>query len=297
MVDVSHTLTKIIENNKLSHAYLFESDSMETLKAVSIEFATQILSNDVRSKQMIESFNHPDFYYLETDAATIKKEDVQDLMYQMSQKPVQSNFKVYIIEAFDKLTVQAENSILKFLEEPPKNTIAILLTTDKSSILPTTLSRSQYIYVPRRKDESVEVLEDLPEKLQEVVKDYGLDYDHVLDLEDRFSKIVTASIRVVELWLKNDSRALIRLTTLTELCKERRDYFLVLTLLDGMMREAMYNVLNIDYKKHFDVSLPKLVNVIQLTKNLEKIEEANKMLNFNVNSMLVMESMIISSKG
>ena len=68
-------------------------------------------------------------------------------------------------------------------------------------------------------------------------------------------------------------------------------------LLDGMMREAMYDVLNIDYKKHFDVSLPNLVNVIQLTKNLEKIEEANKMLNFNVNNMLVMESMIISSKG
>lgn len=297
MVDISHTLNKIIENNKLSHTYLFESDSLETLKSVSMEFAIKILSDDTRSKSMIESLNHPDFYYLQTDRATIKKEDVQDVMYQMSQKPVQSNFKVYIIEAFEKLTVQAENSLLKFLEEPPKNTIAILLTTDKSNILPTTLSRSQYMYIPRRKDETIEALSHLSEGLQQIVSQYGLDYHHIIELEDRFSKIVTESKKVAELWLKKDARALIRLTSLVELCKERKDYFLVLTLLDAMMREAMYDVLQIEQSKLFNIELTNLVNVIQLTRNLEKIEEANKMLNFNVNNMLVLESMIISSKG
>lgn len=297
MVDISHTLNKIIENNKLSHTYLFESDSLETLKSVSMEFATKILSDDTRSKTMVESLNHPDFYYLQTDRATIKKEDVQDVMYQMSQKPVQSNFKVYIIESFEKLTVQAENSLLKFLEEPPKNTIAILLTTDKSNILPTTLSRSQYMYIPRRQDETIEELSHLSHGLQQIVSQYGLDYHYIIELEDRFSKIVTESKKVAELWLKKDARALIRLTSLVELCKERKDYFLVLTLLDGMMREAMYDVLQIEQSKLFNIELTNLVNVIQLTRNLEKIEEANKMLNFNVNNMLVLESMIISSKG
>ena len=47
----------------------------------------------------------------------------------MNQLPIEGTHKVYIIEDFEKLTVQGENSILKFLEEPPENTIAILLST------------------------------------------------------------------------------------------------------------------------------------------------------------------------
>ena len=47
----------------------------------------------------------------------------------MNQLPIEGTYKVYIIEDFEKLTVQGENSILKFLEEPPENTIAILIST------------------------------------------------------------------------------------------------------------------------------------------------------------------------
>lgn len=48
----------------------------------------------------------------------------------MNQLPIEGQYKVYIIEDFEKLTVQGENSILKFLEEPPDNTIAILFINE-----------------------------------------------------------------------------------------------------------------------------------------------------------------------
>ncbi len=66
--------------------------------------------------------------YISTTENAIKKEQVEQLVRHMNQLPIESTNKVYIIEDFEKLTVQGENSILKFLEEPPDNTIAILLS-------------------------------------------------------------------------------------------------------------------------------------------------------------------------
>ncbi|MDI1802145.1 DNA polymerase III subunit delta', partial [Staphylococcus aureus] len=75
----------------------------------------------------------------------IKKEQVEQLVRHMNQLPIESTNKVYIIEDFEKLTVQGENSILKFLEEPPDNTIAILLSTKPEQILDTIHSRCQHV--------------------------------------------------------------------------------------------------------------------------------------------------------
>ncbi|MDR4248525.1 DNA polymerase III subunit delta', partial [Bacillus thuringiensis] len=86
------------------------------------------------------------FMYISTTENAIKKEQVEQLVRHMNQLPIESTNKVYIIEDFEKLTVQGENSILKFLEEPPDNTIAILLSTKPEQILDTIHSRCQHVY-------------------------------------------------------------------------------------------------------------------------------------------------------
>src|SRR5699024_11981270 len=82
----------------------------------------------------------------QTEETNKNKGQIKEMIRKMNQKPIESKYKFYIIEAFDKLTVQGENSILKFLEEPPPNTIALLLTTKKDQILPTIHSRCQLIH-------------------------------------------------------------------------------------------------------------------------------------------------------
>src|SRR5690625_1000257 len=142
-------LLNAIQNNRLSHTYMFEGDTLETLRRYSLFFALNIFGDTPRNRALLEEGNHPDFYYLSTEETTIKKEEVAHLMHAMNNKPTETEYKVYVIEAFEKLTPQAENSLLKFLEEPPDKTIALRLTTDKSNMLPTIHSRAQQVFIRR----------------------------------------------------------------------------------------------------------------------------------------------------
>src|SRR5699024_12788847 len=124
---VQTQLLKIIENNKLSHTYMFEGDAIETLRKYSMFFALNILGHSTRNEMLLEAGNHPDLYHLSTDENTIKKEDIVQLVSRMNQKPVEYDYKMYIIEQIEKLTHQAECTILKVLEEPTEETRAIRL--------------------------------------------------------------------------------------------------------------------------------------------------------------------------
>ena len=145
-MDEQQQLANAYHSNKLSHAYLFEGDDAQSMKHVA-NFAKLILCDENHQCELkVDTFNHPDFLYVSSDENTIKKEQIEQLVHHMNQLPIEGNYKVYIIEEFEKLTVQGENSILKFLEEPPKNTIAILLSTKPEQILDTIHSRCQHVY-------------------------------------------------------------------------------------------------------------------------------------------------------
>lgn len=292
------TLQAIIDNNRLVHTYMIESDAIETARRVGIHFATMILGSDDETRELIESGNHPDYYYLRTDEMTIKKEDISDVVRLMNQKPIHSDYKVYIIESFEKLTVQAENSILKFLEEPPQKTVALLLTTDKSSILPTIHSRAQHLSFKGTDEDRKAVLMELSEPLQHIAQTLKLDTNHVLDLGDDFKEIVNAANFFGARWLNDHPLVLIDLTRVLDVLKERKDYILMLTLLDGYVRQAMYELLDIDGFKPFKLEpFTNTVNMTRVSRMLEEIEKANQLLSSNVNPTLVFESMIIRLKG
>ena len=76
----------------------------------------------------IDSGNHPDFMSLLLKAPSIKIDQIRELQKEFSFKAVESSRNVYIIEHVEKMTVQAANSLLKFLEEPTYQVTAILLT-------------------------------------------------------------------------------------------------------------------------------------------------------------------------
>ncbi|MCO6061129.1 hypothetical protein NG726_31360, partial [Pseudomonas sp. MOB-449] len=133
----------------------------------------------------VSTYNHPDFMYISTTENAIKKEQVEQLVRHMNQLPIESTNKVYIIEDFEKLTVQGENSILKFLEEPPDNTIAILLSTKPEQILDTIHSRCQHVYFkPIDKEKFINRLveQNMSKPVAEMISTYTTQIDNAMAL-------------------------------------------------------------------------------------------------------------------
>ncbi|AXI26956.1 DNA polymerase III subunit delta' [Gemella massiliensis] len=144
-----------LKNNKLSHAYLvIGKDSLYSDKFV-IQFVKAIfcLNNNeknfyscenCRNCRSIDNGNYIDFYKINSEESTIKKEEIQKLKSELAIKSFYGK-KVYWIKDIEKMSPQAANSILKFLEEPEENIIAILSCKNLSAVLPTITSRCQHI--------------------------------------------------------------------------------------------------------------------------------------------------------
>ncbi len=302
-MDINQTTEKnllsAIENNRLSHTYMFESDTLETLRRYSMFFALNIFGDTPRNKALLQEGNHPDFYYLSTDETTIKKEDVGHLMHAMNNKPTETEYKVYVIEAFEKLTPQAENSLLKFLEEPPEKTIALLLTIDKSNILPTIHSRAQHVFIKGHPEDRMKELEHLSEAELQTIDVLALNARHVKDMGENFGKLRNAALEFSLKWMNRHSLTLLELKPMLDLCDERRDYQLLLQMVDGCVRQAMHSKLKLDIFTPYreELKVDRMISVNQLTRMLDEIEQANKMIQFNVHPMLAFEGMVIISKG
>lgn len=297
-VGIEQQLNRIIESGRLSHTYMFEGDAIETLRRRSEYFALKILGETPRNETLISEGNHPDYFYLRTDETSIKKEAIEDLVRRMNHKPTESDYKVYVIEAFEKLTPQAENSVLKFLEEPPEKTIAILLTIDKSSILPTIHSRSQHIHIKGEKEDRTRFLENLSDAELNTVDVLALNAQHVKDLGENFQAMRKAAIEFSSKWIGDHPLVLVNIKPMVDSCTERRDYMLMLQLIDGFVRQSMHASLELEDYKPFGAEQVKGKNSIKrLAKMLDEVQTANRMLQSNAHPMLVFESMVICSKG
>src|SRR5699024_7684752 len=93
----------------------------------------------------VESGNHPDLHWIEPEGQSIKKEQIDHLQKEFMYSGLESNKKIYVVKQAETLTLNAANRILKFLEEPNRETTAILLTENGQSIISTIRSRCQVL--------------------------------------------------------------------------------------------------------------------------------------------------------
>ncbi|MFD1883955.1 DNA polymerase III subunit delta' [Paenibacillus wenxiniae] len=149
------TAKKVLQNGlrqqKISHAYLFHGPAGSGQLKMALHFAKALVCLEkgedacghcIECRKM-EHGNHPDFLLVEPDGSSIKIDQIRELQRIFSYRSEAGNRKIYIIQDADKMTVQAANSLLKFLEEPPAPAVAMLLTDNVQSILPTIRSRTQ----------------------------------------------------------------------------------------------------------------------------------------------------------
>ncbi|UOQ49541.1 DNA polymerase III subunit delta' [Gracilibacillus caseinilyticus] len=149
---VSQMMINSITKSRISHAYLFHGDKgtgkyeMAQLFAMSIfcqQRSTIEPCQQCSDCRRIKSGNHPDLHIIIPDGASIKKDQILHLQKEFTYTGLESNKKMYIISQAEKMTDNASNRLLKFLEEPSKQTTAILLTENSHSVLSTIRSRCQ----------------------------------------------------------------------------------------------------------------------------------------------------------
>ena len=130
-------LSNSIKSNMISHAYMFEGPSGVGKNTMARELATTLL-------EMENLFNSPDYIEITPDGNSIKIAQIRKLQSDILVKPYKS-YKIYVIDEAQKMTVEAQNALLKTLEEPPKYAIIILITNNKESLLDTIKSRCEII--------------------------------------------------------------------------------------------------------------------------------------------------------
>ncbi len=149
---IIRTLKNSLDNNRLSHAYLFNGPRGvgKTTTARLIAKGVNCEVNGVSSSPCnscdacleIDKGNYIDL--VEIDAASNRGiDEIRDLKDKINYKPVKGRKKIYIIDEVHMLTKEAFNALLKTLEEPPSHVIFVLATTEPDKILPTIISRCQ----------------------------------------------------------------------------------------------------------------------------------------------------------
>ena len=159
-----------LKNNRISHAYIFSGpDGVgKHLAAVSFAKALNCPSpvsgsgcDKCSSCRKIDSLSHPDIFILkpEEEGSSIKIEGVRAIIKDAYLKPFEAHKKVYIIEGAEYMKHEAANALLKTLEEPPADSIIILLTENTKKLFHTIVSRCQVIkFFPLKLKEAEEIL-------------------------------------------------------------------------------------------------------------------------------------------
>ena len=149
--DIISHFRSSIEMERISHAYILGGDTgsgRSTLafcfaKALQCETGDSESCGGCKSCKQAESGNHPDIIYVTHEKPnTISVDEIREqVVDSMQVKPYSSKYKVYIIKDAEKMTEEAENALLKTIEEPPEYGVLILITNDPEKLLPTIRSR------------------------------------------------------------------------------------------------------------------------------------------------------------
>jgi DNA polymerase-3 subunit delta' len=158
-------LNNALQNSSVAHAYLFYGQEGVGKKKLAIALAKALnckntgsdgACDECESCLKIERRTHPDFFYLEpvknsptSREAVIKIEEIRELQKKLAYLPYEGKTKVVVIDSAELMNLQAANSFLKTLEEPPSATVLILVSSNPQRLLPTLLSRCQRIQFHR----------------------------------------------------------------------------------------------------------------------------------------------------
>lgn len=315
---IAHLKTAI-QTDKLSHAYIFAGeDGMG--KNLLVNAFVQALQCENRAYEadacgkcksciQAETGNHPDIIRVTHEKASIGVDDIRlQLNNEILIKPYSSKYKIYIIDEAEKMTEQAQNALLKTLEEPPVYGLILLLTNNLSALLPTILSRC--ITLKLKAVDQNKIKEFLMKEHK--IPDYLADLSAVFSQGNVGKALQFASSEEFS-EMKNDVLHLLKYLDEMELYeiierlktfsakKEYIDYyldFIILWFRDVLMYKVTRDINLLIYKSEASdiAKQASLKSYEGIEHIIEAIEKAKVRLNANVNFDVAIELMFLTIK-
>lgn len=298
-------LRNSLTNNTLSHAYLFETNHYHKGFDMAFSFAKYLLcpsnhTTEEKSKNCIQcnqmdNHSYSELKIIDSDGLWIKKEQLDSLQKDFSKKAVEGTRKVYIINHADRLNTQAANSILKFLEEPEPNIVAILVTDNQYSLLDTIVSRCQVISLKENK-----FLSDDMSKIEKIANHLFNNAEDIKTfLEDnKSSEIIDKVIEFIFYYEKNKMDILLFTEKLWHsFIHDKEGIYQALTIIILYYKD----ILNFKLKNKivFFVEdekfsfIEKNNTISKICDKINIILKQREKLKFNVNAMLFIDKLIL----
>ena len=301
------TLANGFKSNRISHAYLISGSVEASLKEMAMYLAKSLVCSKLEPLACeecincirIEEQNYPDFIFIDGSKESIKKQQIENLQETFSKVSLELNGKkIYIIHLIEKATLGAVNSLLKFLEEPIDDVVAIITTQNISKVLSTIISRCQLI---RLKDYSSYDLENLLKHEGYDEEDAYLASKLFTNLEDskeyldnkEFSEIKDASIDTIkEIIDGNDPIVFNMQNTYKLLTSKEKAYryleIIILFFKDIINLETGQEIHFTNHKKDLLALKNKIVNI---NETLKLLMVTQGYLNTNANINLLLNSL------
>lgn len=307
-------LKGLLRNNKLGHAYIFSGPKGIGKRTVARILASILMCNNegvdescgkCQPCRLFENGTNPDFCVVELKGSSIGVEDIRHMQHDISIRPLYSGRKVYLIPEAEKMTVQAQNCLLKTLEEPPGYAVIILATSNYDGLLETIRSRS--IRHEFKKNSFEEVKEFLTKRFGSDFKeaDFVASYadgviGRALELleSDQFKEIRD---KVIDTVMKLSESNLVDIFDIYPLFEENKDD--VDSILDIMLifyrdllvagKSGNEKILINSDKKDIILRNVDRFSTGKLLNNITAIEEGRKNIKQNANYQLAIEVMLM----
>ncbi|MGQ3887424.1 hypothetical protein ACQUW5_00145 [Legionella sp. CNM-1927-20] len=281
---------EVYSGNRLTHALLLRSSSINKLATLYNQMMATLLCKKAnppcgscKSCLLINQGAHPDLYQIQPEkaGAAIKVEQIRDLHNSLYTSPQVSENKLILILNAERMNHAAANSLLKILEEPPRNIYFILIIESISTLPATIFSRCQHWYFPEFNHEGDYFLsndECASEKTQsELFKQKEIFIDDLINIRKK-----SASINIIaEKWVTYELADLTRLLYL-------------------ITAQMIYNYFYKDVEKTaLSLKLNELIQgtkVTHLFSLIDKLNQLSKNLSYsiNVNQLLTIEDLLLS---
>lgn len=307
-----------VQTGKVSHAYILSGEAGMGRKSLANTFALSLLCEKGMSDPCMQchackqalSGNHPDLIYVTHEKpASIGVDDVREQINDtIMVRPYSSYYKIYIVDEAEKMTVQAQNALLKTIEEPPSYGVILLLTTNPEGFLPTILSRCVQLKLKPLKDEvvkeyliqSVGVKESQAEIYSAFARGNLGKAIHLAESEE-FKQMYDGVLQLLKRLKNADISDL--LDYIRKLKDEKLDIYECLDFMqmwyrDVLMYKTTKDINLLIFKDEFSSikTLSAVSGYDGLERVLEAIDKARVRLNANVNMELVMELMLLTMK-
>lgn len=295
-------LKNSIEKNRFSHAYLFETNGYKDANKLALSFAKYLLCPNHYSNQnkcvnctqckLIDKNAFSEIKIIDPDGLWIKKEQLDELQKKFMQTAVQSKYRVYIIHDADKMNPSAANSILKFLEEPAPNIIAILLTDNMYQLLNTIISRCQIISFKKNNESNHTMNEKIANAIYIPVTVDKLNID----------KYISTIIKFIEKLESSGREVLLNTQSLWHTIFDDRDKMLMaFELLLLFYKDFLNYALNRPITFFDNTSTMQLISekntILTITKKIKIINQMREQIKLNVNQNLLLDKFILKMVG